>query len=85
VVWLAGSVSLVVVLLEIIALVDLVRYRHRLETWQVVLWAVFILGVPLIVMTSYLMWRISRSDALVESMEFDEKYSKGDKKLSPRT
>jgi hypothetical protein len=84
VVWIAGSVSLVVVVLEIITLVDLVRYRHHVETWQVVLWAVFILGVPLIGMTSYLMWRISRSDALVESMEFDEKYSKGDKKLPPR-
>jgi hypothetical protein len=84
VVWIAGSVSLVVVVLEIITLVDLVRYRHHVETWQVVLWAVFILGVPLIGMTSYLMWRISRSDALVESMEFDEEYSKGDKKLPPR-
>jgi hypothetical protein len=83
-VWIAGSVSLVVVVLEIITLVNLVRYRHHLETWQVVLWAVFILVVPFIGMFSYLMWRVSGSDALLESMEFDEKYSKSNKKLPPR-
>ena len=82
--WIAGSVSLVVVVLEIITLVNLVRYRHHLETWQVVLWAVFIVVVPLIGMTSYLIWRISRSDALVDSIEYDEKYSKGNKDLPPR-
>jgi uncharacterized membrane protein YbhN (UPF0104 family) len=84
VVWIAGSVSLVVVVLEIITLVNLVRYRRHLETWQVVLWAVFIVVVPLIGMTSYLLWRISRSDALVESMEYEDEFSKGDKKLPPR-
>lgn len=83
-VWIAGSVSLVVVVLEIITLVNLARYRHHLETWQVVLWAVFIVVVPFIGMTSYLMWRVSRSDALVDSIEYDEKYSKGNKELPPR-
>ena len=80
----AGSVSLVVVVLEIITLVNLVRYRRHLETWQVVLWAVFIVIVPLIGMTSYLMWRVSRSDALVDSIEYEEEFSKGNKKLPPR-
>lgn len=80
----AGSVSLVVVVLEIITLVNLVRYRRHLETWQVVLWAVFIVLVPLIGMTSYLMWRVSRSDALVDSIEYEEEFSKGNKKLPPR-
>jgi len=73
-----------VVVLEIITLVNLARYRHHLETWQVVLWAVFIVVVPFIGMTSYLMWRVSRSDALVDSIEYDEKYSKGNKELPPR-
>ena len=80
----AGSVSLVVVVLEIITLVNLVRYRRHLETWQVVLWAVFIVLVPLIGMTSYLMWRVSRSDALVDSIEYEEEFSKGNKELPPR-
>jgi uncharacterized membrane protein YbhN (UPF0104 family) len=84
VVLIAGSVSLVVVVLEIITLVNLVRFRRHLETWQVVLWAVFIVLVPLIGMTSYLMWRVSRSDALVDSIEYEEEFSKGNKKLPPR-
>jgi hypothetical protein len=84
VVLIAGSVSLVVVVLEIITLVNLVRFRRHLETWQVVLWAVFIVLVPLIGMTSYLMWRVSRSDALVDSIEYEEEFCKGNKKLPPR-
>jgi len=84
VVLIAGSVSLVVVVLEIITLVNLVRYRRHIETWQVVVWAVFIVLVPLIGMTSYLMWRVSRSDALVDSIEYEEEFSKGNKKLPPR-
>lgn len=83
-VWIAGSVSLVVVVLEIITLVNLVRYRRHLETWQVVLWAVFIVGVPLIGMTAYLMWRISRSDALADSIEYEDELPRGNKKLPPR-
>ncbi|MCL1588051.1 MAG: hypothetical protein M3092_06500 [Actinomycetia bacterium] len=83
-VWIAGSVSLVVVVLEIATLVNLVRYRHHLETWQVVLWAVFIVVVPLIGMVSYLMWRVSRSDAMTESIEFQDKYSKGNRQLPPK-
>ena len=83
-VWIAGSVSLVVIVFEIIALVDLVKHRHTMKTWEVVAWAVFILIVPLVGLFSYLLWRISRGDALAESMEFQDKYSKGDTELPPR-
>ena len=83
-VWIAGSVSMVVVVLEIITLVNLVRYRHHLETWQVILWAVFIVVVPFIGMTSYLFWRIARSDDMTESMDFQDKYSKGNRQLPPQ-
>ena len=83
-VWIAGSVSLVVVVFEIIALIDLVKYRHSMETWQLVVWAIFILFVPLIGLFSYLLWRIARSDAMTESMEFQDKYSKGNRQLPPQ-
>jgi hypothetical protein len=55
-----------------------------MKTWEVVAWAAFILIVPLIGLFSYLLWRISRGDALTESMEFQDKYSKGDRELPPR-
>jgi hypothetical protein len=45
---------------------------------------VFIVGVPLIGMTAYLMWRISRSDALADSIEYEDELSRGNKKLPPR-
>jgi hypothetical protein len=83
-VWIAGSVSLIVVVFEIIALIDLVKYRHSMETWQLVAWAVFILVVPFIGLVSYLLWRIARSDAMTESIEFQDKYSKGNTKLPPQ-
>jgi hypothetical protein len=78
-IWIAGSVSPVVVVLEMITLVNLARYRHHLETCQ--LPATSDLGALRI---SALMWRISRSDALTESMEFDEKYPRGNRDPRPR-
>jgi len=83
-VWIAGTASLVIVIFEIIALVDLVKYRHSMETWQLVAWAVFILVVPLIGLFSYLLWRIARSDALTESIDFQNEYSKGNRQLPPQ-
>jgi len=83
-VWIAGTASLILIVFEIIALIDLVKYRHSMETWQVVAWAVFILVVPLIGLFSYLLWRIARSDAMTESMEFQDKYSKGNRQLPPQ-
>ena len=82
-VWIAGTASLVLVVFEIIALIDLVKYRHAMETWQLVAWAVFILVVPMIGLFSYLLWRIGRSDAMTESIEFQDKYSKGNRQLPP--
>lgn len=83
-VWIAGSVSLIVVVFEIIGLIDLVKQRHSMETWQLVAWAVSILVVPFIGLVSYLLWRIARSDAMTESMEFQDKYSKGNRQLPPQ-
>jgi hypothetical protein len=82
-VWIAGTASLVLIVFEIIALIDLVKYRHSMETWQLFAWGAFILIVPLIGLFSYLLWRIAHSDAMEESMEFQDKYSKGDRQLPP--
>jgi hypothetical protein len=84
VVWIAGTVSLVVLVFEIIALVDLVKYRHAMKTWELIAWAAFIIVIPLIGLFSYLLWRIARSDALTESIDFQREYSKGNKELPPR-
>jgi hypothetical protein len=84
VVWIAGSASLILVVFEIIALVDLVRRRHTMETWQIVVWVVAIVLIPLVGLFTYLLWRISRSDALVDSMDFQDKYAKGNTELPPR-
>lgn len=83
-VWIAGTASLIVVVFEIIALIDLVKVRHSMETWQLVAWAVFILVVPLIGLFSYLLWRIARSDAMTESIDFQDQYSKGNRQLPPQ-
>ena len=83
-VWIAGSVSLIVVVFEVIVLVDLVRHRHTMKTWQVIAWAAFILIVPLIGLFSYLLWRIARSDAMTGSIEFQDMYSKGNRQLPPQ-
>ena len=83
-VWIAGTASLIIIVFEIIALIDLVKYRHSMETWQLVAWAVFIVVVPLIGLFSYLLWRISRSDAMTDSIEFQDKYSKGNRQLPPQ-
>ena len=83
-IWIAGTASLIIIVFEIIALIDLVKCRHSVETWQLVAWAVFIVVVPLIGLFSYLLWRISRSDAMTDSIEFQDKYSKGNRQLPPQ-
>ncbi len=83
-VWIAGSASLILLVLEIVVLIDLVKYRHSMETWQLVAWAVFILIVPVVGLVSYLLWRIARSDAMAESIEFQDKHSKGKRQLPPK-
>ncbi|MCL1692160.1 MAG: PLD nuclease N-terminal domain-containing protein [Actinomycetia bacterium] len=77
-IWLAGAGSLLLLVLVVVGLVDLGRNRDKIETPQVVIWAIVIVLVPVIGLVSYLLWRIARSDAMVESMDFqDEHSSKG--------
>ena len=46
-----------------------------METYQVVIWAIVIVLVPVIGLVSYLLWRLARSDSMQESMEFQKDYS----------
>ena len=63
-IWAAGGGSVVLLILAVVGLVDLIRNRDKMETWQVVGWAVLIVLVPIIGLVSYLFWRIFRSEAM---------------------
>ncbi|MEA2022994.1 MAG: PLD nuclease N-terminal domain-containing protein [Actinomycetota bacterium] len=71
----AGAGSLLLLVLMVIGLVDLARNRHRMETPQLVIWAIVIIFLPIIGLVAYLLWRIARSDAMVESMDFHDEYA----------
>ena len=61
--------SLVAVILGVIGLVDLFRVRDTLETWKVVAWAIFIVLIPIFGLISWLLWRLARSQALIDAMD----------------
>lgn len=63
-IWAAGGASVVLLILAVAGLVNLIRNRDKMETWQVVGWAVLIVLVPVIGLVSYLFWRIFRSEAI---------------------
>ena len=71
-VWVAGAGSLVLFVLAVIGLVDLIRNRHTMEVWQVVVWAALIVLAPVIGLVAYLFWRIFRSEAMQDAMDFQE-------------
>lgn len=67
-IWLAGAGTALLLVLVIVGLVDLARYRKNMETWQTVIWALAIIAVPIIGLIAYLFWRISRSEAMLDAM-----------------
>jgi NADH:ubiquinone oxidoreductase subunit 6 (subunit J) len=75
VIWLAGAGSLLVLVLVVVGLLDLVRYRHKMEGWQFVLWALAIVFLPIIGLVAYLFWRLSRSQDMQDAIEFQDEYS----------
>ncbi len=82
-IWMAGAGSLLLLVLIVIGLVDLARNRHKMETPQLVIWAIVIILLPVIGLVAYLFWRIARSDAMVESMDFQEQHSGKGKSYPP--
>jgi hypothetical protein len=71
-VWAAGAGSLVLFVLAVVGLVDLIRTRHTMETWQVVVWAALIVLAPVIGLVAYLFWRLFRSEAMQDAIDFQE-------------
>lgn len=63
-----AGLSLVIVVIWVFGLRDLLRHRETMETWQVVLWAVLIVIVPLVGIIPYLFWRLSRSELMADAM-----------------
>lgn len=68
--FLAGTVgaTILIVILAVVGLVDLARHRRTMEGWQVVLWAIVIVLIPLIGLIAYLFWRLSRSEAMQDAL-----------------
>ena len=63
-IWFAGAGAVLLLVLVTIGLVDLIRNRHKMETYQVVLLAIVIVLMPVIGPVSYLAWRLARSDSM---------------------
>jgi hypothetical protein len=66
----AGSLLLIV--LAVVGLVELIRTGDTMETWQVVVWAVLIVLVPVIGLVVFLFWRLSRSEAMQDAIDFHD-------------
>jgi heme/copper-type cytochrome/quinol oxidase subunit 2 len=75
VIWIAGAGSLLLLVFLIAGLVDLFRSRHTMETWQVVVWAVVLILVPVAGLIIYLFWRISRSDMIQDTRNYEGEQS----------
>jgi len=69
-IWAAGAGSLILLILVVIGLWDLIRSRHKMEGWQVILWAVLMVLVPIIGLIAYLFWRLFRSEAMQDAIAF---------------
>jgi hypothetical protein len=83
VIWIAGAGSLLVLVLVVIGLVDLARNRHEMETSQVVIWAIVVVLLPVVGLVGYLLWRLARSGAMRESMDFQDEHSGKGKAYPP--
>ena len=71
-VWALGAGSLLLFILMVVGLVDLIRARHTMETWQVVVWAATIVLLPVVGLVVFLFWRLSRSEAMEDAIDFHE-------------
>ena len=74
---------MVLFVLAVVGLVDLIRTRHTMETWQVVVWAVLIVLAPVIGLVAYLFWRLFRSEAMQDAIDFQEQQPEMGGKTTP--
>lgn len=79
----AGSV--VIVIVGMIGLWDLWRSRSSLETWQFSIWGIFIVILPLLGVIAWLLYRISKSEAIIAGFAEagDTLEPPGDRRIRP--
>ena len=71
-IWALGAGSLLLFILMVLGLVDLIRARHTMETWQVFVWAATIVLLPVVGLVVFLFWRLSRTEAMQDAIDFQE-------------
>ena len=72
--WIAGGGSLLLLILLVIGLVDLIRNRDTMETSRLTVWVIVLVVLPVVGLVIYLLWRLSRSDAMVDSMDYQSEH-----------
>ena len=72
-VWAVGAGSLILLILVVLGLWDLIRSRHKMESWQVVVWAVLIVLLPSIGLVAYLFWRLFHSEAMLDAVDYQQR------------
>ena len=83
-VWAVGAGSLILLVFVILGLVDLFRNRSTMSTGALVAWTLFIVFVPIVGLLTYLFWRISRSDAMQDSIAYSDRKGGTSRPLPPR-
>jgi Phospholipase_D-nuclease N-terminal len=78
--WLITGGSIVLLLITILGLVDLYRHRATMEGWQVLIWTVLIVFIPLVGLIGYLFWRISRSEAMQDALSVPREQTRSDQR-----
>ena len=48
-----------------------------METWQVAVWALVIVLVPIAGLIAYLFWRLSRSETMQDAMDYSDEVHGG--------
>lgn len=74
-IWVAGGGGLLLFVLMVLGLVDLMRQRHTMEMWQIVVWAAVLVLLPVVGLVGYLFWRIARSEGMQDAIDFQGEYS----------
>jgi hypothetical protein len=75
VIWVAGGGGLLLFVLMVLGLVDLMRQRHTMERWQIVVWAAVLVLLPVVGLVGYLFWRIARSENMRGAIDFQDEHS----------
>ena len=71
-IWALGAGSLLLFILMVLGLVDLIRARHTMETWQVFVWAATSVLLPVVGLVVFVFWRLSRTEAMQDAIDFQE-------------